>query len=717
MQNNNIDAIKNPENMDMLDVLKERKIWVLWRYMQVDGKITKIPYSPNNRKAKSNDPDTWSKYKEVQKVSSSFDGIGYMFDGSIVGIDLDKVLNNGRITDELSKQLVDKFNSYVEISPSGTGLHCIGLSDKEFKLEKKKHRVKNTDYAYEVYNSGRFFTYTGNVFKNKFEIKTFSQIELEEVLKILGYPWQEKVIENRAVPNNQIDKSSEEILDRMLKSPKYKKLFECDDSEYNNDTSSADMAFMSGIKFYSHANPQQMEEIFLMSRRANRDKVSKRLDYLPRLIRDALAYPTSDFYDWSGRGKTSEEFDTTEYLTDKKGPILNTENVKRLLRQKMQIKYDEFKQQAEWFDNGVWKNLSSGDDVKIQNLVACAHSAFRKVSKEMTMDAVIALARENSYDSAKDYFEKLKWDGENRIDTWLSKTYGVDDCPVYRKIGSNWLKGLANRVAHPGCKFDYVLVIEGSQGIKKSMSFATLGKDWHIETITTPKDKDFFMGMQGNLIVEFSEGETLTRGEMKEIKAIITRQIDDVRLPYDRFVSHLPRRSVFAMTTNEDQYLKDTTGNRRWLPVRVPDGFVVNIEWLKDNREQLLAEAYHRAVVLKETTWEFPQEIVEMQEERVIVDPIEEKIMEIFETFSNYEIMNGAVTTSILYKKVYDPTETDKYIKPMSKVDEMVFASVMKNKLHMKRIKKQVDGERKARWYPTNKTPMPEGSEAELAVI
>ena len=179
---------------------------------------------------------------------------------------------------------------------------------------------------------------------------------------------------------------------------------------------------------------------------------------------------------------------------------------------------------------------------------------------------------------------------------------------------------MVKRIVFPGCKFDYVLVLEGEQGIKKSMSLAVLGGNWHSETTMSTDNKDFFMQFAGKAIIEFSEGETLSRTEVKRMKAIITVQSDRYRVPFDRMTQDFPRRCVFAMTTNQSEYLKDETGNRRWLPVAVV-AEEANIEWLQANRDQLFAEAYSR-VLAGEKIYEFPKEETERQQAaRMIHDP------------------------------------------------------------------------------------------------
>ena len=184
------------------------------------------------------------------------------------------------------------------------------------------------------------------------------------------------------------------------------------------------------------------------------------------------------------------------------------------------------------------------------------------------------------------------------------------------------------------------------------------------------------MLLQGNLIIEFSEGETLSRGEIKQLKALITTQYDKFRAPYERYVQTHPRRCVFAMTTNQTEYLKDETGNRRWLPVAVNGD--ANIEWLRSNRDQLLAEALYRVEVLKENTYEFPDEVLEEQARRQVSDPNQERIDMVHRSALNQ--LNGMI----------------------AKREQMEIANVLKNHLGLVKKPVMIKGVRYARWFPAD---------------
>ena len=112
-------------------------------------------------------------------------------------------------------------------------------------------------------------------------------------------------------------------------------------------------------------------------------------------------------------------------------------------------------------------------------------------------------------------------------------------------------------------------------------------------------------------------GDILSRAGVRAVKSLITKTEDQYRLPYEKAVQTLKRGCVFAMTTNDTEYLKDETGNRRWLPVKLEKE--ADIKWIIKNRDQLYAEAFHRVEFLGETTWEYPKKELDiLQDSRVV---------------------------------------------------------------------------------------------------
>ena len=686
----------------MLD--KSRSQWVNWRREPVNGKITKVPYQPNGYKASSTKSDTWSTYEAVSAARADFDGIGIIFDGSILGVDIDHILVAGTIQDKASRDFVDESNTYTEISPSGDGLHLFFKLSEPFSPVSNKHKPSEA-IGYECYSQGRYFTVTENIFEDRSTMRTIDAIEAERLLKLLGYPWKKMANSEQM---DRIGLREDKILETMFRASngvKAKALYEGDISLYNKDESAADMAFCNMLAFYSGKRPDVMERLWLSSPLGKREKVQQRKDYRDATIRHAIEYTSEVF----GGDKSADGVDAYITKKTKNGEVilLCTENVQTFLNHinEFQFRFDEFKQNIEIKRNGVWKSLSDADTLQIQSVVSRRHPAFGMVTKQMIFDAVQSNAYMHSFDSVKDYFNSLRWDGTPRIDSFLTKAYNTPDDEYHRAVGSNWLKGIAHRAMVPGCKFDYVLVLEGPQGSRKSMSLAALAAPWHAETTLNPDNKDFFMILLGNLIVEFAEGETISRAEVKKLKATITVQEDVIRLPYERTVSRLKRRCVFAMTTNEDHYLKDDTGNRRWLPVHI--GERIDVEWITANRDQLFAEAFHRVITLKEPTWEFPVEETEAaQAQRRMVDPRVETIDEWYVNKNDAE-RNLGITTREVFDVLDGQNHASAFYKPreMNRSDEMQISSILKEHLKLVSRREMINGVYKTRYFPTQKTP------------
>lgn len=403
---------------------------------------------------------------------------------------------------------------------------------------------------------------------------------------------------------------------------------------------------------------------------------------------------------------TKRESAKPKLLENKQGIIANEENVCRtiemdeLLRGK--FRYNTFTGQTEsCFEADGWHNLQRSDIVDFRTYLMRTYPYFSKIPHQMAEDSIMRYANRQKVSPPVEWLKSLVWDKTPRLDSWLSKTYNVPSALYYHRVGANWLKGLVKRLVLPGCKFDFVLVLEGPQGIGKSTSFSILGKEWYVETSFTPDNKDFFMLFSGKAIVEFSEGETLSRTEAKHLKAIITMQIDKYRPPYERASKEFPRQCVFAMTTNQDQYLKDETGNRRWLPVRCKG--TINTEWLEENRDQLFAEAYHRVINLKETIYEFPEEALrEEQEMRRVVDPNEDLVIEwYFKKLGDFERERGITTRQAWFSAICGGTT---FGKDMSKMDEIRVGGILKSQLCLERSRAREKGELIYKYYPTQES-------------
>lgn len=693
----------------------KEKRWVLYKIEDRKGKTTKIPYALSGRLASSTDEKTWTTYDAavhelVDGAGKKYDGVGIVFTPAqtLLGIDIDHVVEGGKILKEFLsiKKFVDEANTYTEVSPSKTGLHLF------FELTEPLKLIANRHAPYEAYTSGRYFTVTGKSFGPEKAIRKITPAEALEVLAKIGYPWSKEediTAAARTVSRQPALLNEEDLLKKIFASkngPKIEALYNGDITAANNDASAADLSLCSHLAFWTGRDATQIETIWLQSPLGSREKTQKRKDYRDRTIKQAIqnckeVYETP--MERVNKIAPGINFISTMTKTGDAIPVQNTENMCQILRSHPEFtgkfRYDAFKNILENSINGEWKVFKDNDAVIIQTRIQTLYPPFVKVGKEMIYDAMIKVAIENEIDSAADWLRGLTWDGTPRLDSWISTTYGTENDEYHQTVGANWLKGLVKRIVQPGSKFDYVLVLEGKQGIRKSTSLLVLGGDWHVETAMSTDNKDFFMQFQGKAIIEFSEGETLSRTEVKRMKAIITMQSDKYRPPYERTSQEFPRRCVFAMTTNQDEYLKDETGNRRWLPVAIKG--MVNIDWLKENREQLFAEAYKRVIIDRETIHEFPEEeTLRQQAMRQSIDPREEQIYQWYWTKLGNADREDGITTRDAY--VMGVQNGSAFGKEMGRLEEMIVGSILRDGLKLERRRTLSEGSRYYRYYETD---------------
>lgn len=255
-------------------------------------------------------------------------------------------------------------------------------------------------------------------------------------------------------------------------------------------------------------------------------------------------------------------------------------------------------------------------------------------------------ARKESFHSVCDYLDTLTWDGDARIDEWLINYAGAEDTPFVRAVSGIVLMAAVRRVRQPGCKFDEMLVLEDpNQGTSKSTALKTLAvnEKWFSDDMPLgASTRERMERMSGHWIMEAGELQGMRKGEVTDLKAFLSRAVDKARMSYGRRTTKQPRQCVIIGTTNDGRYLKDTTGNRRFWPVRV-HGF--DVVALLADRDQLWAEAAAReeageSIRLDETLWAVAAEV---QEDRRVIDPFEEALDELL---ADYE---GVITSADLW--------------------------------------------------------------------
>jgi predicted P-loop ATPase len=325
------------------------------------------------------------------------------------------------------------------------------------------------------------------------------------------------------------------------------------------------------------------------------------------------------------------------HLSDKKKPIGNLHNAITALRYDSGLaailEFDQMERKSIINRNadgllgeGYPHDLGDHDVTEIRKYLQEV-VGMRTVSRDTVGEAANYVARDNSYHPVFDMLEALEWDGLPRLNTWLRDCFGVEDTPYHKVIGRLFLIALVARIYRPGCKADYMLVIEGEQGKKKSLACETLAGKWFSDGM--PEDitsKDASVHLRGKWLIEVAEMHSFNKAEATHLKSFITRTTERFRPPYGRYEVDEPRQCLFIGTTNKEMYLKDETGGRRFWPFKA---LSINLDRLKSIREHLLAEAV-AAFKAGEQWWPdptFEAEVIKPeQEERYDGDAWEEPI-------------------------------------------------------------------------------------------
>lgn len=293
------------------------------------------------------------------------------------------------------------------------------------------------------------------------------------------------------------------------------------------------------------------------------------------LLEDKIADARSDF----GVMQDDEDPDWQKKLdVDKKGNVYGTiDNILLILENdpylKGRIGYDDFEKCEVAIAELPWRKvtpmtrrLADKDDSAIRYYLEKTYGISNKTKTE---DAMSVHAIRESFHPVRDYLNGLEWDGEARMERLLIDYQGAEDTEYTRTVTRKMLIAAVARVFEPGVKFDYVLVLVGDQGMKKSSLVGKLGLQWFSDSFSTVDGKEAFEQLQGVWLVEMAELSALHKQEVEKIKHFITKREDRYRVAYGKRVEKFPRQCVFFATTNKRDFLRDPTGDRRYWPVMV----------------------------------------------------------------------------------------------------------------------------------------------------
>lgn len=276
------------------------------------------------------------------------------------------------------------------------------------------------------------------------------------------------------------------------------------------------------------------------------------------------------------------------------------------------------------------------DDIVHAVQVWMQDMGLRNMSYKEVERGIYDHSRQHRYHPVREYLGSLTWDGQPRLDSWLAKYLGATQNAYVSAVGRWFLISMVSRIYSPGEKVDYMLVLEGDQGIEKSKALRALGGEWFSDNLPDIKDqsKDAQQHLRGKWLLEIPEMHAFSKAETSHLKSFLTRQEERFRPPYGRLDVFEKRQCVFAGTTNKDTYLKDETGGRRFWPIKCG---AILVERLKSDRDQLFAEARERFLA-HEPWWpdrDFEREfIAPEQTSRYEADIWEEPILEWLENRS-----------------------------------------------------------------------------------
>lgn len=265
------------------------------------------------------------------------------------------------------------------------------------------------------------------------------------------------------------------------------------------------------------------------------------------------------------------------------------------------FEYDDFADQIKllrpppWLVREVtqsaWKPRIIEDRDRIELQAWLQGEGLNVGKSSVIQDSIIAVAQRWRYHPVHSYLMDLQWDGRERLTHWLTDYLGAADDERYlQAIGPKFLIGAIARVMDPGCKMDTMLVFEGPQGLGKSSAVRALFGIWHSDVAPDMGNKDAAILIQGVWGAELSELTALAKSQIEAVKSFVSKQVDRYRPPYGRNAINRPRQTVFIATTNECEYLQDTTGGRRFWPI---DCEKIDVDALERDRDQLWAEAFH----------------------------------------------------------------------------------------------------------------------------
>ncbi|APW38984.1 hypothetical protein RD110_18700 [Rhodoferax koreense] len=658
--------------------LAARQQWLLWRFEQKEGKDKpqKIPYYVGGGRRTGGQGDDRDRQRlatlavarrAFERPGSNWAGVGFALlpDDGLIGIDLDGQIDPG--TGEISERcqnIVKAFASYTEFSPSGKGVHIL--------VEGQTNINKSDDIGVEIFCGSQYFTFTGNHWPDTpAEVAPVDELALRRLhktvdeakaarkaaksakpVKAAPAPASRPAAESGAELFAQVNREAlramaswvPELFPKATTAPGG---YRVTSKDLNRKLQEDLSIHADGIQDWGEE--QGYTPIDLVMKWLPASKSGDAMRWLAQRVGVDVPKPDrtpkkknrdqgapaggdqgagpdgggDDDGKGDGRWREGEVVNVLDMLVMARGnPLDCRENVlycmthdpelRGLVRRNDFTLLLERSRTTPWGrEDGEW---DEEDDLMLGEYLMRTYRLGVK-SKGTLRDGVMMAARLFRYNPVVDWIKAETWDGVDRLEHWLTDVFEVEERPYTRLIGKCFMLGLVQRAIQPGCKFDYMLILKGAQGLSKSGAFRALAYPYFTDNAIRIGDKDSQMAQQLAWIVESAELESLNKSESTLVKQHLSAQEDWYRPPYGSAMKKAPRHSVSVGTTNAETFLKDATGDRRMWPLEV---HVVHLDVLTAMRAQLLAEALHRLNAGEQT---FPSR----QEEKDLVFPEHEQ--------------------------------------------------------------------------------------------
>ena len=286
---------------------------------------------------------------------------------------------------------------------------------------------------------------------------------------------------------------------------------------------------------------------------------------LPEQVMSRLTYKTE--FDRNGNAKSAKLLQT----------VKNFETVLQLdKRFAGKIRFDEFSKQVTlfgsvpWEENKNYRPWGSSDDSAAFSLI---QADYGLTNRNDFYDGIRNVANQNSFHPLREMLDDLKWDGKEYVKNLLVDYLGCEPCEYNYQVLKLFMSGAVARIYEPGCKFDYTMILQGSQGIGKStfLRLLALNDNWFNDSLDSLDSDKAVQSLLGSWVIELAELKSLARtaGGVESVKRFLSATQDKFREPYQRRADIYQRQCVFAGTTNKSDYLQDETGNRRFLIIEV----------------------------------------------------------------------------------------------------------------------------------------------------